>query len=1228
MKKQIVIVIILLLGIAVSVFLSQKQQILKSRASQEIYNAFAVYTGDSEHFVNCTGNVCTTNTLNITMSVKDLTALELREEVEVAKIEEPVVDDQSQNSALSSYFKSAQDVADKEDQEFARERGLPDAEAQSVIHTLVSTLEKGQDIPDELWQDYGSKLGDLSQGAVDLVTSQVREAQEKGEQEKAQEELAKTEAAAAQQQEKITQALDKWSGMSVLERADTLREYYNLPPGTDPEQVLSFYDKAMTVGGFEFRSGPQASTVGPYGVHLNSDLSSFIITDERSTRTSEYLSTATPDLVGIVKGAIDTGQNLYEISQEMPPSKMAEIYLSLTPGQRDKFNEAIINGTKEVTGTLLETVAVSLPIFGSAFLQDRANEAGQRMTEIAQQLKNPDLTPEEKEALKQEYFSALGQIQDINRDIALNAAFDLVGGVPGSKLAEKAAGKGSLAAKELFVDAKAALQAAKQAGKEGLEGVWVGGRQLATDERGSWDFFGLLGKKGRKELGEVVKIPDDNVSSVEKVTDVLSRINEDQFRNPNGTIRLQEFKENLSMNLRQAFDPKGNIPEVTDRLAHYVVDQEGGLDLLVKRADLADRTYIHFRTQGIDRITPETPQDVRRAIRALEYDSELFVKEGRFRSLDPATQKAEILQAIIKQERNMKGALGDDLGDARKTLDALRDFSIERGEKSGSFSHVSQVIEDSSRFHAVDEDVLFKVYGKEAPGLSGLTIPKDGNILVGTWTGSQDLLHECLHGCGLVADPSRVTRKALYEVMGSRSDADRVMEGFVTQVEGFGATLRGKTPAPHNFVPEVNSAEQIIVQMAENLGVSLDRAQAKAIALTVQDRFDEIVKIAGPEKVKSILRDNPTNLPDRFPVSKVIVTPLEKNLAIADALEDAAKLKGTGSTGSSGKLPWNLLVGEVLAQSENLDDVVLNSASFELLVKMKLAKRVLERNGRLDNLYIEDLLKRDIFASEVVNTKESLLMITGKTGTAEGEIGEGQYLVNLSALQNSNIKIPSFVEVRSGTTFVPVAIREGSGKVEKTAGLSKGIGGEDIAKVRVAVYYDENSNGKWDQDEKALPWAGIQVSLTRVNQEKTVSLLLGWNLITLPALPVKPLTAKGLLAQIVKQGGSASAVSTLENGAWKSYVVQENNDYSRDNFTIEPGKAYFVNALKHSTFSFTGQEFALPIKVSLKEGWNAVGFPKLSKQFKARDLGASEDFIIEENRGYLLKLEQGVDFIP
>jgi len=262
------------------------------------------------------------------------------------------------------------------------------------------------------------------------------------------------------------------------------------------------------------------------------------------------------------------------------------------------------------------------------------------------------------------------------------------------------------------------------------------------------------------------------------------------------------------------------------------------------------------------------------------------------------------------------------------------------------------------------------------------------------------------------------------------------------------------------------------------------------------------------------------------------------------------------------------------------------------------------------------------------------LMVTGKMGTTESEIGEGRYLVTLDSMQDLDIKVPAIVEVKTGTTIVPIAIHEGSGKVEKVSVIKARSGievyaqNEELPKVKVAAFYDENGNGKWDGSEKALPWAGIQVSLTKINQEKVISLIPGWNLITLTALPVKPLTAKGLLAQIVKQGGNATTVSTLENGAWKSYVVEDHQDYSKDNFTIEPGKAYFLNALKHSTFSFTGQEFASPVRVSLKEGWNAVGFPKTSKQFKARDLGASGDFTIEENKGYLLNLKKGVDFSP
>lgn len=80
MKKQIAIVIILLLGIAVSVFLSQRQQIFKSRASLQAYSAFNVASGEPGKYVSCSGNVCETNTLNITISVADLQALNIQDQ--------------------------------------------------------------------------------------------------------------------------------------------------------------------------------------------------------------------------------------------------------------------------------------------------------------------------------------------------------------------------------------------------------------------------------------------------------------------------------------------------------------------------------------------------------------------------------------------------------------------------------------------------------------------------------------------------------------------------------------------------------------------------------------------------------------------------------------------------------------------------------------------------------------------------------------------------------------------------------------------------------------------------------------------------------------------------------------------------------------------------------------------------------------------------------------------
>ena len=1228
MLKKIIVLVLLLLALPLGLFLVQWQQILKSKASLQAYNAFGISSSNGQ--VSCDGNICSTNTLNITFSLRDLTALEVTQEVAIAKSEEPVVDDQSQNSALSAYFKSAQDVADKEDQEFARERGLPDAQTQNVISNLSSALENGQQIPDELWQDYGSKLGNLSQGAVDLVTSQVQEAQEKGEQKKAEEAINEVERRAEQDEQEYLQGLEQWKNATPEEKAQQIKTALNLPPETSDEDTLNIFNKAAEPLGINVKD--QGS--GNFVFELIPP--SFSATAPEISASQSLVSTTplntTPFCDALEGEELSRCQKTWEDGANMGVAiAVGSGVFATAPFWVPVAGSAIVAVPAVINAGSLQLYVYATGA-GSALLANSPRIVQQGFGILAKHgdtiinastLALCEASVDPSACIYENYAQFPGQpvlnesanlakasakAREGVLDVAVSKAFEMVG---------SAKSRGT----ELLVDLKTVLKSAEEAGTEGLEGVWVGGQRLATDERGSWDFFGLIRREEPK---------NDIATKIEKK---LSEIDSDNFRGPNGNVNLQKWEQSAEKTLTGIF---GNWAG-NKRVVSSIVGKMESVppDELLEMARQVDEAYAYVKTTDW-RVGSDTPPGIRQVTDAYKYDS-LWARAGGS-PLQPqqlvseareGVLKAEFLEALLQKRQDINFVLRDGIEDTERGFRAVKEFSVEHGANPASFGYMPEAI-DPSVIHNGNDEVFSRLYSRKFSKdevLNGLYRKStDKNIIVRS---GESCTHECTHRLNDLANPSG--EQELIEVFGSRVDAerlaDRLNEGATERFASSAQRFAGVKSSETTFGAEIKAVDEIIAQVAENLHLTPQQAEAKFFEAQASGRLAEFVKEAGPERAAEILRNNPTKSPDRFG-REIPISPLEKNLAIADALEDIAKLKGTDPKGNSGKLPWNLLVGEVLAQGENLDNSILNSTSFELLVKMKLAKRALERSGRLDNRYIGDLLKRDIFAPEVVDTKESLLMVTGKMGTTESEIGEGRYLVTLDSMQDLDIKVPSVVEVKAGTTIVPIGIREGSGKVEKTTGLGMGIGREESPKVRVAAFYDENGNGKWDGSEKALPWAGIQVSLTKVNQEKVISLIPGWNLITLPALPVKPLTAKGLLAQIAKQGGNATAVSTLENGAWKSYVVEDHQDYSKDNFTIEPGKAYFVNSLKRSTLSFIGQEFASPVRVSLKEGWNAVGFPKTSKQFKARDLGASGDFTIEENKGYLLNLKKGVDFSP
>lgn len=75
--RQIIIFAVLLVGLLITLYLVQHQQIFKGRATTDVYSAIHIDKPDNEpnSSITCSGNNCSTNTLNVKISIPDVSAL-------------------------------------------------------------------------------------------------------------------------------------------------------------------------------------------------------------------------------------------------------------------------------------------------------------------------------------------------------------------------------------------------------------------------------------------------------------------------------------------------------------------------------------------------------------------------------------------------------------------------------------------------------------------------------------------------------------------------------------------------------------------------------------------------------------------------------------------------------------------------------------------------------------------------------------------------------------------------------------------------------------------------------------------------------------------------------------------------------------------------------------------------------------------------------------------------
>ncbi|OGY06972.1 MAG: hypothetical protein A3D24_01470 [Candidatus Blackburnbacteria bacterium RIFCSPHIGHO2_02_FULL_39_13] len=350
---------------------------------------------------------------------------------------------------------------------------------------------------------------------------------------------------------------------------------------------------------------------------------------------------------------------------------------------------------------------------------------------------------------------------------------------------------------------------------------------------------------------------------------------------------------------------------------------------------------------------------------------------------------------------------------------------------------------------------------------------------------------------------------------------------------------------------------------------------------------------------------------------------------------------------------------------QNPDDVkrLLTQNEFKFIKSKKEIKHQLELNQKTTSEEIKEILSNNVnLEPQGVKDGNRIIVTTGSNGMANFEINEGVYLLDSLPINNVDITIPTYLRTTRGTSILGIGVNEGSGQIKKIDLSENGSVTENSEKtstLRIVVFYDSNKNGILDSGEKAVPWAGVGLILKKIDQQQTVKLLSGWNLVTLTALPEKPVTASTFLGEIATQDGYATTLSTLDNGVWKTFVVRGDNQYSGDDFAIEVGKAYFVKSLKKSTLTYVGQAFVAPVKINLTQGWNAVGMPYQSKAYKAstltdelnkidakterlgrfesglwdvfakqEDQEYGKNFDVMPNRGYIIKMESGGEFTP
>lgn len=1168
----------------------------------------------------------------------------------------PILGSDTQATAITNYDNAAQNAANAADAVTVPQRqGGEGVEVAGVTAAADVVTQVPQAVTDTAGNSV-TAVGDFVRTAADGIndlgngnySTQVNQR------------VGEADKEAEQTDRQRQKTLDDYLVLSPQERAQQASQILGLPPGTSPSQVVQHLDQNLGDSGIKLAGDTDDITIIEAPDHQDKALAAinaiFSLPPDQAAARLQQLQQNSAEAVKLAAGFATVGAS--------------DVFLDIYKKGTDALNNDLprLQELRQKAGIDLTS---RLDVADVKKLGRMTSEEFDRFVngEIVNGVV-PTGTPEERKA-KGEYAQALLTWQEKDDELQQQAKIAGAVWLAGGPLAGEALNAAGRAARPVVQRAgNAALRyLGGLINREGAE-VAETGIQVALRE-GNAVLAPLLAEQG--VFAEAVNF---GVPSTRRILPTLDSQPAQAVMKATG-LAAQVFGSEA---------PSTELNTLEHQVMTDWVAKGAPADVIQQKANLA-RQYIQYTRQNPD--LSQAPKAVQDIFSTINFEGRLAQRVGSEISPEEAERALilNITDALLSHDYNTARLQGE-MNVARDSLTAVRDFTAEhlRGIDPASAQqlkqmNVSQVV-DPDRIHLVPSGIMDEIGHSRSTGVQ-IPRPGGGDLLISEASShpASTILHECGHDLCFSNNP---TYQNTLRTMVGNANSTKLIEGVDEFITRRGLTLSRNSAEgqsglriDHIYQAQVEAIDEIVTTIERNAGLTRDTAQAVVMEAGLTGNYQRVVQTLGTnksllgrnvdaQKGQSILVDILNRTPDvssnvvhRDPYVPVnttnVVSALNNTIS---ALRN--RVRRLGENKYEDKTAWRI-VGTAYAQTSTGEGKTQlpDFASAMLLTRVNLIKQSFNSTDQVNSDLIKDVVKKTKLTEQVISQGVGYSLSTNENGEVKTKINPGEYLVKVPRYTEVGIVIPETIKVDKGQMVLSVGINLKKGTVKKSsfAYTKSNIPSEskdqgEQPNLQVVTYYDQNGNGKWDKDEKTVPWAGVQVELKKVNQEKIVSLLNGWNLITLTALPAKPTTAATLLEEIAKQGGYAVTVSTLDNGAWKSYVVRGDKTFSGDDFPLEVGKGYFVKALKKSVLVFKGQELVAPVKLAMKSGWNAIGIPYQQKQYKASDFpgdtaarwesGAWDTFVklvklneeygnnfaVESKRGYVVRVDKNIEFSP